>query len=384
MGINMIKINSLITISLFGLTACGGGGSSTPVVPLLDGVFKDSNVSGLSYASDAINGTTDDGKFKYQDGEDINFSLGGVDFGTALAKPVMTPIDLVTGGTLSHTEVVNRVRLLMMLDEDNNPSNGIAISSKVQTKAAEWGAVDFAATDFLNEVNAIQLAATAEDAVVHSLPSTVEAIAHLKTTLLCAYAGAFVGDYAGSKVGNFAFMVDPVTGEVKGSSYDSVSQVSFEVDSITTIDYENSLDFETGESSAKNFSGQLDSPDGMQGTWVNESDTTSSGTFSGARLGGDNSATYRYTAAFTNGGKGLYVFDIASDNKVTGTSYNVSSKTQSELTGTATDSTLTVLAADGTTIDGVIDSTTLALTGVWQNLGNLSNGGFSGGGCKLN
>ncbi len=384
MGINMFKTNTLIAISLLGLTACGGGGSGAPAVKLVDGIFKDSNVTGLSYTADAKSGITDAGKFKYKEGEDITFSLGGIDFGTALAKPVMTPVDLVTGGTLSHTEVVNRVRLLMMLDEDNIPSNGIVISSKVQAKAAQWGAVDFAAADFLNEVNTIQVEATAEDGVAHLLPSTVDAIAHLKTTLLCSYAGAFVGDYAGSNVGNLAFMVDPVTGEVKGSSYDSASQVSFEVNNITTIDYENSLDFETGESSAKKFSGQLSSPDDMSGTWVNVSETTSTGTFSGARLGGDNNATYRYTAAFTNGGKGLYVFDIASDNKVTGTSYNVSSQTQSELTGTATDTTLTVVAADGTTIDGVIDSATLALAGLWQNLGNLSNGGFSGGGCKLN
>lgn len=378
----MLKINTLITISLFGLTACGGGSSSS--VTFLDGIFKDSNVTGLSYSANAKSGITDAGKFKYKEGEEITFSLGGINFGTALAKPVMTPVDLVMGGTLSHIEVVNRVRLLMMLDEDNIPSNGIVISSKVQSKATEWGAVDFAAVDFLNEVNTIQLEATAEDGKAHLLPSAIDAIAHLKTTMLCSYAGAFVGDYSGSRVGNIAFMVDPVTGEVKGSSYDSASQVSFAVNNITTIDYENGLDFETGENSAKKFSGKLSSVDDMQGTWVNVSDTTSTGTFTGSRLGGDNTTVYRYTAAFTNGGKGLYVFNIASDNTVTGTSYNVSTQAQSELTGTATDTTLTVVAADGTTVDGVIDSSTLELTGVWQNLANLSNGGFSGGGCKLN
>ncbi|MFW5427362.1 MAG: hypothetical protein ACKE8R_08935 [Methylophagaceae bacterium] len=382
----MFKLNTIIAISLFGLTACGGGGggfTERPVV--LDGIFKDSNVTGLSFVSGDQKAITDAGKFKYESGENVTFSLGGIDFGTALAKPVMTPIDLVTDGKLSDTEVINRVRLLMMLDEDNTPSNGIVISPKVQAKAERWSAVDFSAVDFLNEVNAIQLEATAEDGVAHTLPSSDDAIAHLKTTLLCSSAGAFVGTYTGSESGNIAFMVDPVSGEVSGASYDSASQVSYGVNSLTEIDYENDFDFVAGEDSAKKFTGSLSSSDEMQGSWLNVSNNTKTGSFSGERIGGSGNAIYRYTAVFTgDNGKGVYTFDVASNNAVTGLAYNVSSKAQSVLTGTINDNTLDVTAADGTAIDGLIDETTRALTGVWANVSVLDAGTFSGGGCKLN
>jgi hypothetical protein len=395
MGINMFKLNTIIAISLFGLTACGGGGggSSAGRPVILEGLFKDSNVTGLSYVSGSQKAKTDTGKFKYEEGDDVTFSLGGIDFGTALAKPVMTPIDLVAGGKLSDPEVINRVRLLMMLDEDNTPSNGIVISPKVQVKAKGWSAVDFSATDFLNEVNAIQLEATAEDGVAHTLPSSGDAIAHFKTTLLCSSAGVFVGDYTGSESGNIAFTVDPVSGEVKGSSYDSGSQVSYKVESLTEVDYENDFSFVAGEDSAKRFSGKLNSSDEMQGSWVNDSDTTKTGDFSGLRIGGASHAIYRYSVAYKGDDKGLISFDVDKNNKVTGSMYSVSTQTELSLTGTVKtnpavtgEMLLTVTVEDDTEIRGNIDDSTLALTGVWFKVlvSGVPDGEFSGGGCKLN
>ena len=58
MGINMYKINGLIAVSLLGLTACGGGGSGGSSVTVNNGVFKDSNVSGLTYESGDQKGVT--------------------------------------------------------------------------------------------------------------------------------------------------------------------------------------------------------------------------------------------------------------------------------------------------------------------------------------
>lgn len=237
----------------------------------------------------------------------------------------------------------------------------------------------------MSEVNAIQLEATAEDGVAHTLPSSNDAIAHFKTTLLCSSAGAFVGDYTGSENGNIAFMVDPVSGEVDGVSYHSASEVSYGVNSLTEVDYENDFGFVTGEDSAKKFTGKLSSSDEMQGSWLNVSDNTKTGSFSGERLGGNAGAVYRYTAVFTgDNGKGIYTFDVANNNGVSGIAYHVSSQAESSLTGTITGNTLDVTAADGTKIDGLIDETTRALTGVWANVSVLDAGTFSGGGCKLN
>ena len=45
---------------------------------------------------------------------------------------------------------------------------------------------------------------------------------------------------------------------------------------------------------------------------------------------------------------------------------------------------LTATADDGTKIDGMLDPETLALTGVWSNVGELEAGSYAGGGCRLN
>ena len=391
MGINMFKNNRLIvliTVSLLGLAACGGGsggGSSTTVVKK-DGVFKDSNVFGLSYVSGGQSGLTDmAGAFIYEEGKDASFSVGKVDLGSGVGKTVMTPIDLVTNGTLASAEVINKVRFLMMLDKDNTPSNGIEISQKVQAKAESWGAVDFAATDFpTQDVNRIVTEASVEDAVVHELPDAVAAATHLKTTLLCANAGAYVGSYEGTEAGNVALVVNPVTGEVDGSSYYPGNEVSVEISSTTALDYDMGLEFVSAEDSAKTFSGKLNSTESASGTWENSADTTQKGTFSAERLGGKSDAVYRYTVPFTGGDKGLFTFDVDKSNNVTGTTYSVSTKEESAITGKLVDNKLTAQSADGTEIDGVLDEETLSLSGVWSNVTALEAGSYIGGGCRLN
>jgi len=384
----MLKINGLIaltTVSLFGLTACGGGGSSSSVVKK-DGVFKDSNVSGLSYVSGGQDGVTDSsGGFVYEDGEDVAFSVGAVALGSGAGKAVMTPVDLVTGGTLASAEVINKVRFLMMLDKDNTPSNGIEISKKVQTKAASWTAVNFAAADFPTQnVNNIVTSASVEDGVVHELPDALAAATHLKTTLLCANAGAYVGSYEGTESGNVALVVNPVTGEVAGSSYNPDNEVSVEISSTTALDYDMGLEFVSAENSAKAFSGKLNSTEDLSGTWEYNGDAGQKGTFSAERLGGDSNAVYRYTVPFTGGDKGLFTFDVDKSNNVKGSTYSVSTNEESEITGKLVNNTLTAKSADGTEIDGVLDEDTLTLSGVWSNVTDLEAGSYVGGGCRLN
>jgi len=383
----MLKINGLIaisTVSMFGLTACGGGGSSSSAVKK-DGVFKDSNVSGLSYVSGKQTGVTDTaGSFVYEDGEDVAFSIGGVDLGTGVGKAVMTPIDLVTGGTLASAEVINKVRFLMMLDKDNTPSNGIEISKKVQAKAKSWEAVDFTVDDFLGEVNTMQIEATAEDGVAHLLPDAETAVTHLKTTLLCANAGAYVGSYEGTEAGNIALFVNPVTGEVGGSSYNPDNEVSVEINSTTALDYDMGLEFVSAEDSAKAYMGKLNSTESVSGTWENSADTAQKGTFSAERLGGESGAVYRYTVPFTGGDKGLFTFDVDKSNNVKGSTYSVSTNEESEITGKLVNNTLTAKSADGTEIDGVLDVDTLTLSGVWSNVTALEAGSYIGAGCRLN
>ena len=384
----MYKINGLIAISMLGLVACGGGsggGSSSVVVN--NGVFKDSNVSGLAYESGGQKGITDlKGGFKFEEGADVSFNIGGVSLGSGKGKSVMTPLDLVDGGQLMTPEVINKVRFLMMLDKDNMPSNGIEISAKVQEKAKSWILVDFAAVGFpTQDVNRIVTEASVADAVVHELPAADAATAHLKTTLLCANAGAYVGSYAGTGEGNIALMVNPITGEVNGSSYNSTNQVSVEIKNTTALDYDMDLEFIGSEDSGKVFSGKLNSTEEISGSWENSNDEADKGTFLADRLGGVSNAVYRYTVAYIGSDKGLITLDVDSANKVTGTIYSVSTKKESAIkTGSLLDNTLTAKTVDGTNINGDLDADTLSLSGVWSNVSALEAGTYTGGGCRLN
>ena len=308
----MFKINTLFAFSFLGLVACGGGSSGFVAPKVLDGVFKDSNVSGLSYVSGSRKGVTDaKGKFKYEENKEVSFSVGNVALGSAQGLAIMTPLDLVADGNLASDKVINRTRFLMMLDLDNKPGNGINISKKVQAKAKNWEAVDFAADDFLSEISSISAEASAEDGVAHVLPTAAAAKKHLKTTLLCSYAGAYVGAYSGTEEGHVALMVDPATGEVIGSSYDSATQESTEIKAVTAINYDVGLAFVSAQDSAKKFSGQLSSTDKLSGSWVDVNDAANKGDFNGARVGGASNAVYRYTVAFKGDDKGLGATAVA-------------------------------------------------------------------------
>ncbi len=150
------KILALCASMLF-LSACGGGSDSnttTPGVPAttLTGVFIDSPVAGLQYQTNTISGTSNTaGEYDYLAGETVTFSIGDIVFGSAAAGPVLTPLSLVAGARgASDLQVSNIVRLLLTLDDDGDPDNGIVISSA--TAAATTGqSVDFTASDLSSD-----------------------------------------------------------------------------------------------------------------------------------------------------------------------------------------------------------------------------------------
>lgn len=99
----------------------------------LSGFFVDSVVEGLTYNTSTKNGiTTSQGKFIYRSGEKITFKIGDILLGTATARSYITPVQLFNDSiNYSDNRVVNIVRLLLTLDEDNNSSNGIKINTTV-------------------------------------------------------------------------------------------------------------------------------------------------------------------------------------------------------------------------------------------------------------
>ena len=138
---------------LLTLTACGGSGggdgtTATATATVSTGVFIDSAVEGLQYETATQSGTTNSlGEYDYLAGETVTFSIGGIVLGSTIAGPVVTPLSLVPDATSATNPVVtNIVRLLLSLDSDGDPDNGITISSEVTT-AANNLAVDFSVAD---------------------------------------------------------------------------------------------------------------------------------------------------------------------------------------------------------------------------------------------
>ncbi|MEH6581427.1 MAG: hypothetical protein V7754_05775 [Halioglobus sp.] len=110
----------------------------------ISGFLIDSAVSGVAYRTPSIEGTTSaEGTFLYQEGETVNFELGGTSLGNVKGMAQVTPFNLAGSDALTgmpaitnalendnhpfHT-VINTAVLLQSLDEDGEPGNGIVVS----------------------------------------------------------------------------------------------------------------------------------------------------------------------------------------------------------------------------------------------------------------
>jgi hypothetical protein len=167
------------------LTACGGGGDGgtnpKPQPVVQTGVFVDSLVAGVNYATASQQGVTNSrGEFNYLDGERVTFSIGGIVLGTADAGPVVTALMLVNGANdVSDPRVTNIIRLLISLDSDANPGNGINISPTTHTAAAGMS-LDFSSATFDTHVQALLEAVNGADS---QLVDAGEAQTHFNTTI---------------------------------------------------------------------------------------------------------------------------------------------------------------------------------------------------------
>jgi len=90
------------------------------------GHFIDSPVTGLGYSGPTQQGVTadssdeDGGGFLYFPDEMIEFSVGGVSLGSALADKKVSPLDLFHGADVDDPRVINVARLLQSLDDDHS------------------------------------------------------------------------------------------------------------------------------------------------------------------------------------------------------------------------------------------------------------------------
>ncbi len=162
------------------------------------GHFIDSGVEGLSYVRSSIGTslvTQKGGSYVYRTGEIITFKIGELKIGEAIGLSVITPKDIVSlenkdlSTSIYESEVNNRVRLLMTLDSDSNPTNGIQISAATRAQAASWSTphYEYSETGFNSSVAVV----TNGDVDINITKLAAEE--HFAESLRCVYSGAYTG-----------------------------------------------------------------------------------------------------------------------------------------------------------------------------------------------
>jgi len=260
-----------VIISLFLLlSACSSGGGNSPDNNATQsGVFIDSPVEGLSYASATLNGTTDaDGAFSYETNETVTFSIGDITLGSTSGAAVITPVDMVNGATSETDPVVTNIaRFLQTLDDDGNPDNGIMISNTVSNLAAGKN-IDFmlSTSDFENNGNVQTVVAeltASTSAGARTLVTATQAQTHLNGSLIALLSGNYSGSFSGGDTGTFSITIDndgTITGTGQGS--DEAFSISGSVNSNGAAAAGNAT---TGASFVMNIN-----RDGtVSGTWTN-------------------------------------------------------------------------------------------------------------------
>lgn len=91
-----------------------------PMAKVEPGHFVDANVSGLKYQTITQEGITGaEGQFWWLPGERVDFWVGNLWLGNALADRSVTPVDLFPGSDIEDDRVLNVARLLQSLDDSN-------------------------------------------------------------------------------------------------------------------------------------------------------------------------------------------------------------------------------------------------------------------------
>lgn len=138
------------------LAACGGGDNGEPTVQAR---LLDSAVQGAQYLASpsGLKGTTAaDGSLNCRPGDKITFSVGGVDLGTVSCQSLISVSDLAGTNSLEAVTLRNRLVFLQTLDDDDDPTNGIRITSAVAAALAKTS-LNFALaeTDFETAFQAV-------------------------------------------------------------------------------------------------------------------------------------------------------------------------------------------------------------------------------------
>jgi hypothetical protein len=160
-----LLVLALLAIPLLGGGQCSffassGGGSSDVekkqddaglVIIVGDGTLVDAPVEGVRYESGTLSGITGSrGEFRYEVGNTIRFFIGDIALGSPVTgQAVITPLDLVAGGTVDTPAVINIARLLQSLDSEPGDEL-ITIPPEVRAAAVRSNEMLSPAIEFLD------------------------------------------------------------------------------------------------------------------------------------------------------------------------------------------------------------------------------------------
>jgi len=152
------------------LSGCGGGGSDQQAEPLT-GTLQAGRAQGVQFQTPTQSGSTDaNGRFTYLPGETVAFSVAGVDLGSVpgaagvslFTLAGLTPptteralrreLDRAQRISTPFTRAINMARLLMMLDADGNPDNGLDVRGRESLLTAGSADLDLRVVDFADRI----------------------------------------------------------------------------------------------------------------------------------------------------------------------------------------------------------------------------------------
>lgn len=142
----------VLIVPLLMLVACGGGDRKAPAG--LTGELQAGNVQGVAYETPTRSGVTDaNGRFTYLPGEIVTFSVGGTVLGSAPGNATITlftlagltpptteralrrELDRAMRNSTPFTRASNIALLLIELDADGNPDNGLDVRNRREALA---------------------------------------------------------------------------------------------------------------------------------------------------------------------------------------------------------------------------------------------------------
>jgi len=122
------------------------------------GLFRAGSVVGLGYATSTKSGVTDSsGAFEYRTGETVRFTVDGVELGSAPGAASISPftlmgvtppaseqdlraeLDRATREATPFRRAINIQQLLVALDVDHDPTNGVDLRGRTQAPGTVKG-----------------------------------------------------------------------------------------------------------------------------------------------------------------------------------------------------------------------------------------------------